>query len=175
MKPVLPSAMPLETARLQLRQPVEKDADAIIAICSDWEVARRLGRIPHPYLDEHVRFFFNHVVPNAPTWAILWRETLVLIGVVGLAPAPDGQSAELGYYIARDHWGQGIVTEAARSVLEAGFMSYRYRKLTSGYFADNPNSGRVLEKLGFTITGVSKRPCVAEGEEKDSVEVERVP
>ena len=39
--------MPLNTARLRLRRPVEQDADAIISIASDWEIARRLARVPH--------------------------------------------------------------------------------------------------------------------------------
>jgi len=166
--------MPLDTARLHLRQPVEQDAEAIVAICSDWEVVRRLGRLPHPYTNDDVRFFFNHVVANEPTWAILWRESSRLIGIVGLAPAAGGSSAELGYYIARDHWGHGVATEAAQAIVEVGFKSFEYCKLTSCYHMDNPASGRVLAKLGFTIVGTSSRPCLAEGKDKPSVEVEWV-
>src|ERR1700678_1877727 len=95
-----PAIMPLDTARLHLRRPVEGDADAIISIAGDWEVARRLARVPHPYTDADVRFFFSHVVPNEPTWAILGRQIRRLIGMIGLAPSPDRRSAELGYYIA---------------------------------------------------------------------------
>ena len=167
--------MPFDTARLHLRAPVERDADAITAIAGDWEVARRLARVPHPYTDADLRFFFDHVVPKEPTWAILWRETGRLIGMIGLAPAPDGRSAELGYYIARDYWGCGVATEAALAVTRVGFDSFSYLKLTSGYHADNPASGRVLTKLGFVIIGTSTRPCLAEGRDKPAVEVECVP
>jgi RimJ/RimL family protein N-acetyltransferase len=165
--------MLLETTRLRLRKPVEQDADAITAIVGDWEVARRLARIPHPYTAADVRIFFDHVVPSEPTWAIVWRQSSRLIGMIGLAPADDGRSAELGYYIARDSWGCGAATEAAQAITQVGFESLGYRKLTSGYFADNPASGRVLAKVGFTIVGTSNRPCVAEGKDKPSVEVER--
>jgi RimJ/RimL family protein N-acetyltransferase len=113
-------------------------------------------------------------VPNELTWAIVWRETSRLIGMVGLAPAADGRSAELGYYIARDHWGHGVATEAALAITRVGFESFGYHKLTSGYYADNPASGRVLAKLGFTVVGTSSRPCLAEGKDKSSVEVEWV-
>jgi RimJ/RimL family protein N-acetyltransferase len=167
--------MPLDTARLHLRRPVEQDADAIVSVAGDWEVARRLARVPHPYTDADVRFFFSHVVPNEPTWAIVWRETRRLVGMIGLAPAPDGRSAELGYFIARDHWGCGIATEAALAIGRVGFESFGYLKLTSGYHADNPASGRVLAKLGFTVIGASIRPCLAEAMDKPSVEVEWVP
>ena len=167
--------MPLDTARLHLRRPVEQDAAAIISIAGDWEVARRLARVPHPYTDADVRFFLDHVVRIEPTWAILWSQTSRLIGMVGLVPAPDGRSAELGYYIARDHWGRGIATEAALAITKVGFESFGYLKLTSGYHADNRASGRVLAKLGFTIVGSSNRPCLAEGKDKSSVDVEWVP
>jgi len=165
----------LNTPRLHLRRPVERDAEAIIAIAGDWEIARRLARMPHPYGPAEVRFFFDHVVPNEPTWAIEWRETGRLIGITGLAPAPDAGSAELGYYIARDHWGRGVATEAARAVTKLAFESFGYRKLTSGYHADNPASGRVLAKLGFTMVGTANRPCLAEGKDKACVEVELLP
>jgi RimJ/RimL family protein N-acetyltransferase len=165
----------LETTRLHLRQPVERDAEAIIAVAGDWEIARRLARMPHPYGPEDVRFFFDHVVPNEPTWAIVWRETGRLIGIMGLAPAAHARSAELGYYIARDFWGRGVATEAARVVTKLAFESFGYVKLTSGYHADNPASGRVLAKLGFTIVGTANRPCLAEGQDKACVEVELLP
>jgi len=170
-----PAAMPLDTARLHLRRPVELNADSIISIAGDWEIARRLARVPHPYSEADVRFFLNHVVPKEPTWAILWRQTRELIGMISLAPAPDGRSAELGYYIARDHWNRGVATEAALAVTVVGFASFGYLKLTSGYHADNPASGRVLAKLGFTVVGTSSRPCLADGKDKASVEVEWMP
>jgi RimJ/RimL family protein N-acetyltransferase len=167
--------IPLATARLYLQRPVEADADAIIAIVGDFEVARWLARIPHPYTKTDLDFFMSHLLPNEPTWAIELRETHELIGMVGLTPAPDGQSAELGYYLARHFWGRGIATEAARAITEAALGVFGYRKLTSGYHMDNPASGRVLRKLGFRKVGTSIRPCLAEGRDKPSIEVESVP
>jgi len=170
-----PATRSLDTPRLHLRRPVEQDADAIISIAGDWEVARRLARVPHPYTDADARYFLNHVVPNEPTWAIVWRESRRLVGMMGLAPAPDRRSAELGYYIARDQWGRGIATEAGLAITRYAVESFGYVKLTSGYHQDNPASGRVLAKLGFTRAGTSSRPCLAEGKDKSSFEVEWVP
>jgi [ribosomal protein S5]-alanine N-acetyltransferase len=162
----------LFTQRLHLRPPVEADAASIIAIAGDWGVARRLARVPHPYTPEHFRFFMNSVVPNEPTWAIVRRQTNELIGVIGLAPNDDGQSGEVGYYIARHFWGQGFATEAAQAIVRVGFDVFRHVKLTSGYHADNPASGRVLEKLRFKPCGRSTRPCLADGTAKASIDVE---
>jgi RimJ/RimL family protein N-acetyltransferase len=167
-----PKVMQLHTARLRLRQPSDRDIASIIAIAGDWEVARRLGRVPHPYKEADARFFLEKIVPNEPTWAILWRQTDQHIGMVGLGPSSDSQSAELGYYIGRNHWGLGIATEAAGAIVQIALESFGYCKLTSGYHADNVASGRVLAKLGFAVVGTSSRPCLAEGRAKASVEVE---
>jgi RimJ/RimL family protein N-acetyltransferase len=60
---------------------------------------------------------------------------------------------ELGYWIARRHWGRGFATEAGRAVLETARHSLRLKRLGASHFLDNPASGRVLEKLGFKPTG----------------------
>jgi RimJ/RimL family protein N-acetyltransferase len=160
------------TERLYLRPLAWADAEAVIAICGDWEVARRLGRVPHPYGYPDFRFFLEQVVVKAPTWAILLRATHELAGVIGLSPHPNGESAELGYYIARAHWGQGFATEAGQAVVRLGTEDIGYPRLTSGYHADNPASGRVLAKLGFKPIGDSNRMCLAEGREKPAIDVE---
>ncbi len=65
----------LLTERLYLRPPAAVDAAAIIAIVGDWEVARRLSRVPHPYTHADFRVFLEQVVVMEPTWAIFLRDT----------------------------------------------------------------------------------------------------
>lgn len=153
----------LETARLALRKPVTADSAAIIAAVGDWEVAKNLSLVPHPYGDAEAQFFLDQVVPADWVWAVTWRGQDALLGVVGLSPAADGTSGEFGYWLGRPHWGQGITTEAARAVVTFAFGTLGLERLTSGYFEDNPASGRVLAKLGFTAAGRSLRPCLARG------------
>ena len=95
-----------------------------------------------------------------------------IIAIAGDCPHGENRSAELGYYVARPHWGQGIATEAARAVVRLGLDSMGCTTLTSRYHADNPASGRVLEKLGFRFIGRSHHPCLAEGRDKPCIEVE---
>lgn len=151
----------LTTARLAMRRPVEADIPAIVEHANDWEVARRLGRLPYPYGITDARFFLDQVVPNELAWAITFRAEGVLIGVVGLVPEPENRAAELGYWLERRFWGQGIATEAASAAVEYAFQSLGLTMLTSGYFTDNPASGRVLTKLGFVEAGRGERPCLA--------------
>jgi hypothetical protein len=94
----------LETERLILRRPDTTDIEAIVTIAGDWEIARRLARIPHPYSEEDARFFLDRVVPNEWVWAVTLRGTGELVGMVGLTPGPSEDTAELGYYVDRWHW-----------------------------------------------------------------------
>jgi ribosomal-protein-alanine N-acetyltransferase len=127
--------------------------------------------VPHPYTQEDFRFFFEHVVPREPTWAMVARSG-ELVGVISLIPRDGIRSAELGYYVGRPYWGQGFATEAAQAIVRMGFEARGYSKVTSRYHADNPASGRVLAKLGFKLVGRANHPCVAEGKDKLSINVE---
>jgi len=159
----------LKTARLLLRKPDTGDIGAITAIAGDWDVARRLGRVPHPYGEEDARFFLANVVPNEWVWAITLLETGELVGMAGLTPGPE--TAELGYYVARQSWGRGIATEAASPIVAFGFDTLGLPWLKSGHFVDNPASGRVLRKLGFVEVARATRECRAVGSPLPSIEM----
>lgn len=162
----------LATERLSLRRPNDRDVDAIVGVVGDWEVARRLARVPHPYGPADARFFLDHVVPAEWVWAVTLRGSDTLLGAIGLTPEEGADAAELGYWLSPTHWGSGITTEAARAVVAFGFDSLGLPVLTSGYFEDNPPSGRVLRKLGFVETGRVMRPCLATGGEVPSIRME---
>lgn len=161
----------LATARLTLRRPAARDADAIIEIVGERAIALCLSRVPHPYGASDARFFLEQVVPHEWCWAITLTGTDDLIGAVGLTPGEAPGSAELGYWLSRDHWGRGLITEAAHAVLRHGIETLALREIASGYFVSNLASGRVLEKLGFVETDRAARPCMAAGHEVPSIEM----
>ena len=167
MTPTLDTRPDLATPRLSLRRPAERDIEAIVSIVGHWEVACRLARVPHPYGPEDARFFLERIVPAEWIWAITLGDEDRLIGAVGLTP--EQETAELGYWLAPAHWSRGIATEAARAVVDFGLERLGLPGLTSGYFEDNPASGRVLVKLGFVATGRVMRPCMAVGRDVPSV------
>lgn len=162
----------LATERLSLRRPNDGDVAAIVSIVGDWEVARRLARVPHPYGPTDARFFLENIVPAEWVWAVTLQGSDTLLGVIGLTPDEGADTAELGYWLSPSHWGRGIATEAARAVVAFGFESLNLPVLTSGYFEDNPASGRVLRKHGFVEIGRAMRPCLAAGGEVPSIRME---
>jgi RimJ/RimL family protein N-acetyltransferase len=155
--------------------PTEHDISAIIGIAGDWEIASRLARMPHPYSEAEARFFFDTIVPAELVWLIVERSSGLVIGCVGIAQDDNSpETVELGYYVAREHWGHGIATEAGSVILAYGIGLVGRSRITAGYFADNPASGRVLEKLGFRQAKLSERPCLAIGGLKPSIEMKLV-
>jgi RimJ/RimL family protein N-acetyltransferase len=156
----------LETDRLVLRPFHPADAPTVQRICGDWDVARMLARVPHPYPGE---FAEEWIASHDAAWrrgdeaAFCIELDGNVIGSVVLRRSADDAYA-LGYWLGRDWSGRGIATEAARAAVRFAFDRLGAARLTSGHFHDNPASGYVLKKCGFRYIGESRVPCVARGE-----------
>ncbi len=148
----------IESQRILLRPWRESDAGALFRYASDPEVGPRAGWAPHQSEAESlgiIRTVFN----NATTWAIVWKATAEAIGAIGYGPScncglparPDEPT--VGYWVARPYWNRGIGTEALGLLVAHVRRHTALPSLISGHFADNPASGRVMEKCGFMPTG----------------------
>ena len=143
----------IETDRLVLRRLCIEDGARISHFTSDLAVARMTSRIPHP-----------HPVSAAEGFVLIMRAREALgrdhvfaidlrgEGLVGLIGAHQGEGArhEIGYWLGRPFWGQGLASEALGAFLG---KARNLGALEAGHFEDNPASGRVLEKAGFVYTG----------------------
>ena len=155
------------TERLLLRPGFPEDAPALAEAIADERIVRNLATAPWPYrLRDAEAFLAAPRDPILPTFLIAERTDGAprLVGSCGLGRRPSG-AVELGYWIARAHWGRGIATEAGAALIEIA-RALRLPALEGSHFLDNPASGRVLEKLGFRPTGiVAPRLSCARGEE----------
>ena len=138
----------LNTARLTLRPPVASDAVWIAREIAHPEVAPWLTSLPYPYTLGDAETWLGSLGQQNGQYVIEAGER---IGVVTLRADPD--HPELGYWLARDQWGQGYMTEAARAVL-AAYFSVRPGPVPSGYVLGNAQSANTLRKLGFVNTNV---------------------
>ena len=73
---------------------------------------------------------------------------------MGLEISEQDQHAELGYWVGRTYWGQGICTEAAAAVVKFAFEDLALHKVHAHHMTRNPASGRVLQKVGMLQEGV---------------------
>lgn len=144
------------TERLLLRPGWAEDAPALAAAIADEQIVRNLATAPWPYgLKEAEAFLAAPKNPALPSFLLFARTDGApdLVGACGLGRRPSG-AVELGYWIARPHWGNGYATEAGRQLVAIA-RTLGLTRLEASHFTDNPASGRVLEKLGFKPTGLS--------------------
>ena len=144
------------TERLLLRPGWAEDAPALFRAIADETIVRNLASAPWPYAPADAEAYLaTERAPHELSLLILRRTAGApeLIGTIGLGRRPSG-NVELGYWIARPHWGHGYATEAGRAVLAIARDGLRLGRLKAGHFIDNPASGRVLEKIGFRPTGI---------------------
>lgn len=146
---------PLRGDRVLLRPLDERHLAAIGPLAGDAEVSRFTARLPHPYTDEHAAAFVAESRALAEqglslTLAIERRGDARLLGVISLdRERCDPSGAEVGYWLGREFWGQGLATEALRTLLAHAVDDLGFTRFTAGVAVDNPASRRVLEKVGF--------------------------
>lgn len=155
------------TPRLLLRPGFPEDAPALAAALADQSIVRNLASAPWPYaVADAEAFLATPRDPLLPSFVIVERTAgaPVLVGACGIGRRPSG-TVELGYWIARPHWGRGIASEACSAVIDIA-AALRLESIEASHFIDNPASGRVLEKLGFRPTGIiAPRMSCARGEQ----------
>jgi ribosomal-protein-alanine N-acetyltransferase len=148
----------IETERLTLREWTPEDAPALFALASDAEVMRYVddGR---PWVDpararESVgRIAERWRVNGYGRWAVVEKDGGRVVGSCGFGPLAETGEIDFGYILARDRWGRGYATEAARAALRCGFERLGFREVVGNAVPENTPSRRVLEKLGFVYRG----------------------
>lgn len=167
------TALPhLDTERLHLRPFSIEDADEVTRMLADGEVSRFLSRVPHPYEEgmamEWIRTHASDAKEGGETaLAITSAETGRLMGSIGLSPEPTTRTAELGYWLGKQWWGQGYASEAARAVMGWGFDEAGHARISSRHAVENAASGHVLVNAGLKPVARLERSMVFRGELHD--------
>jgi len=143
------------TSRLVLRPIDQSDALWIARQIADPAVLRWLTSPPAPYTLEHAQDFLDRFAHQPNLCAIMLHD--LPVGVVSIENARSfdptrADAPELGYWLARRAWGQGVMTEAARALTDWHFAGSS-APIHSGWIAGNRASEHVLTKLGFARTG----------------------
>jgi RimJ/RimL family protein N-acetyltransferase len=156
----------LNTKRLTLRPFVLEDAWDVERLAGMREIADTTLNIPHPY---PVGAASRWIETHAPAWAagtgvafaVVDKSTNKLSGVVSLMLINRQHGrAELGYWIAVDHWNKGFATEASEAILDFGFNNLGLHRIESRHFVRNPASGKVMQKLGMRQEGTERESAM---------------
>lgn len=143
----------IKTERLILRPWQEQDAEALYTYASDPEVGPPAGWPPHTSVDNS-REIIKNVLSKPETYAVCLKDGTP-IGSIGLHlngstdMTDRDDECELGYWIGKLYWGQGLIPEASRALLRYAFEELGMRAVWCGYYDGNEKSRKVQTKLGF--------------------------
>ncbi|WP_217241496.1 GNAT family N-acetyltransferase [Streptomyces sp. AC555_RSS877] len=160
----------LTTGRLLLRTVGPQDTDAVYAAVQDPDI-QRWTSIPAPYLPEHARSFTEQLVPEG--WADgsmftfgLFLPDGELTGMVSLTMR-SLSVAEIGFWGAKEHRGNGYTTEAARSVGRWAFTGLSVDRVEWRAEVGNHPSRAVAERAGFAFEGTLRSAIIHQGVRRD--------
>lgn len=159
----------LETERMWLRWPRMADVDAFVRQAGDPEVAQQTSAIPHPYdIRDAEQFIRRARAENESGQGLVLalafkRRPNEAIGVIGAHGSSFRGTARLGYWLGREFWGQGLMTEAARAFVDLIFGVSSLGEIVCDALPDNLASRRVQEKLGFASLGAMEIDAPARG------------
>jgi ribosomal-protein-alanine N-acetyltransferase len=153
----------IETERLVLRLPVPADAEAIFnSYAQDTEVAHYMIWRPHENIAETERVVAGCIAAwegeaRFP-YVITLKENGALVGMIEIRI--DTFSADVGYVLAREHWGQGLMSEALKPIVEWALSQESIFRVWASCDAENAGSARVLEKAGMQREGLLRRHTI---------------
>lgn len=159
-----------QTERLTLRALEKSELQRLADLLGVWDVVRWLTVVPFPYTLRHAEEFYAELAPlyaegNPQFFVMTLKSDNLLIGGVGLHPPrgadPIKDDSEIGYWLGKDFWGRGLMSEAARAVLDIGFARAATRAIGASTAPSNQASQNVLRKLGMRNCGLVPRDYAA--------------
>ena len=144
------------------------DAGDIAAAADNPRIAANLRNVfPSPYTLADAEWYVSDCIARGEE-----RQLTRAIMIEGKAAGSIGvflqddvyeKSAELGYWLAEEHWGKGVMTEAVRQICREAFNRFDLLRVFAEPFADNQGSRRVLEKAGFSCEGAMRNGVYKNG------------
>jgi RimJ/RimL family protein N-acetyltransferase len=151
------------------------DKPALVQHLNDRDIYGRTLRIPFPYTDAFADAWLALAgkiteQQDRPVRFAIRGAADTLIGGCGFEGFQVGRShrAEVGYWLAKPYWGQGIMTAVVQRACQHAFEEFGLVKLTAHVFSHNTASARVLEKCGFQEEGFLRKHFLKDGQFLDA-------
>ncbi|PKR88642.1 hypothetical protein CXZ10_14750 [Pleomorphomonas diazotrophica] len=165
----------IETGRLVLRPLEQGDAEALAVYLGDAEVARWLVRVPHPFTVDDATDFIGQccataALGTAATLGLVLRgdEREIVRGIVALHSLDT--RPEIGFWLGRPFWGNGLMSEAVDATLAWAYDQLDIDAIIAGAFEGNVASLAIQARQGFEVIGMSRRPSLIESRLLDHVD-----
>ncbi|MGN0169518.1 MAG: GNAT family N-acetyltransferase [Lachnospiraceae bacterium] len=155
--------------KISIRTWKQSDAASLASTLSNKRIMNNLrDGLPYPYTEKDGLEYINFILGSDPhdTFAYAIDVDGVAVGSIGAFRQGNihFRTAELGYYLAEEYWGKGIMTKAVKLLCEKVFAETDIIRIFAEPFAYNTGSRRVLEKAGFQFEGMMKCNAVKNGQ-----------
>ena len=150
----------ITTERLIIRPLEDDDYIRVYECCNDYDVVRMTLAMPWPYTEECAKSWIASTLENFKNGKsyefgiCLKDKPKSVVGCVSLVLGKgDAKKAELGYWVDKKLWGNGIATEATKALINYGFNDLGLNSIFARHYDINPASGRVMTKVGMRYVG----------------------
>jgi ribosomal-protein-alanine N-acetyltransferase len=130
------------------------DLPSLVKHANNPEVARFMtDTFPHPYSEENGKNFIAFATKDDPVHIFAIEVNGNAAGGIGIHPQQDimKKNAELGYWLSQEYWGNGIIPQAIKQMIDFSFRTYDITRIYARPFGNNQRSIKVLEKCGFKL------------------------
>lgn len=157
----------------RLREWCLDDIPSVARYANNLKIAMNLrDGFPHPYTLDDAESFIRHAISEDPSKLLFAIEADDhVVGSIGALFGSDVYriNAEIGYWLAEEYWGRGIITGAVTALAAYIFDNYKdIERLYAEPFSDNHASARVLEKAGFRLEATFRHNVIKMNKIKDS-------
>ena len=143
-----------------------EDAQSLAFHANDAQVSAGLNdRFPYPYTLEDAHAFLAHALVDAHERKYAIEINGEACGGIGLHPGQlvERHSAEIGYWLGRAYWGEGVATAALRALIPHALRELSLYRLQARVFDGNLASMKLLERCGFVHEAVLRRAAMKHG------------
>lgn len=158
-------------AKITIRPWTSNDLVSLLRYANNPRIAKNMtDAFPSPYLKANGEAFLQMAMqPPIHIFAIdLDGEA---VGGIGIHPQHDihRKNAELGYWLAEQHWGKGFAVQAIAQILPIAFELYEIERIFARPFGTNRASQKVLEKSGFKLEARLEKTLFKNGQFVDEL------
>jgi RimJ/RimL family protein N-acetyltransferase len=164
--------MELKLTRCTVRDWRMDDAESVTKHANNRRVSINLrDRFPYPYALQDARNFLERTVAKESRTNFCIEVSGAAVGGIGLDVGEDvhRHTAEFGYWLGEEFWGQGIMSEVVPAFVDYCFKEFSLSRMFAMPHSSNPASARVLEKAGFVLEGRLRKHVVKDGQIFDSL------
>lgn len=158
--------------KYKLRDWVITDLENLVKHANNYNIAKWLtDAFPYPYMENDGKAFIEMVLNNTHSKVFAIDVNGEAVGSIGIFPQSDihAKSAEIGYWLSEEYWGNGIISRAVQEIVDYGFRTYDIIRIYARPFSTNKGSQRALEKAGFILEARLKKALYKNGEYMDEL------